>query len=222
MGEARRPCEAQIVQETATRQQAHKQGDQVKLLFLDTETTGLDPAKHGITQIAGIIEIDGEVKDEFSMFCQPFPGQAVTKEALEVTGKTMDEIRAYPAPQIAYGNLTAKLDQYVDKYKKEDKFFMVGQNTKFDYDFMTAFFKSNGNPYFYGYVAYHLIDVIQATALFTVAGHFKLPNMKLATVCEHFGIPLKAHDALEDVRATRQVFYRYADLIKKAKQEVAV
>ena len=111
------------------------------------------------------------------------------------------------------------LDKYVDKFNRADKFYMVGQNTKFDYDFMTEWFKRNGNPYFYGYVNYHLLDVIQATALFTVAGKMKLQNMKLGTVCEHFGIPLKAHDALEDIRATRQVFYKYAEIIKNAKKE---
>ena len=30
-----------------------------KVLWLDIETTGLDPERHGIVQIAGIIEIDG-------------------------------------------------------------------------------------------------------------------------------------------------------------------
>ena len=191
----------------------------MKLLFLDTETTGLDPSKNGIIQIAGMVEIDGEIRGEFDFKCQPFPGQVVAEEALKVTGKTMEEIKAYPPPQEAYRSFCAILDAHVDKYNKADKFYMVGQNTKFDYDFMTAWFKNCGNPYFYGYVAYHLIDVIQATAIFTVAGHFKLPNMRLATVAEHFGIPLKAHDALEDIRATRQVFYKYAEIIKNAKKE---
>lgn len=33
-----------------------------------------------------------------------------------------------------------------------------------------------------------------------------LPNRKLGTVCAHFGIEMdKAHDALSDIRATREV-----------------
>jgi len=191
----------------------------MKLLFLDTETTGVDNTKNGIIQIAGIVEIDGAVKEEFNMMCRPFPGQAVSPDALKVTGKTMDEIRAYPEPQAAYRDLVAILDRYIDRYDKTDKFYMVGQNTKFDYDFLTAWFKNNGNPYFYAYVAYHLIDVIQATALFTVAGQFKLENMKLATVAKHFGIPLKAHDAMEDIRATRAIFYRYVHLIRQIEKD---
>ena len=187
----------------------------MKLLFLDTETTGVDNTKNGIIQIAGIVEIDGAVKEGIQHDVPAVSGQAVSPDALKVTGKTMDEIRAYPEPQAAYRDLVAILDRYIDRYDKTDKFYMVGQNTKFDYDFLTAWFKNNGNPYFYAYVAYHLIDLIQATALFTVAGHFKLENMKLATVAKHFGIPLKAHDAMNDIRATREIFYRYVDLLKQ-------
>ena len=187
----------------------------MKLLFLDCETTGLKWSEHGVIQIAGIVDVDGEIKSEFNFTCQPFPGQVITAEALKVNGRSEAEIGTFQKPKDAFVSLVGILDSFVDRYNREDKFYMVGQNTKFDYDFMSEWFKRNGNPYFYGYVFYHLLDVIQATALFTVAGKMKLQNMKLGTVCEHFGIPLKAHDALEDIRATRQVFYKYVDAIKK-------
>ena len=66
----------------------------MKLLFLDTETTGLEPGKHGVVQIAGIIEIDGVVKEEFDFLCRPFDGQLYEARALE-----MDEILAYHLEQ---------------------------------------------------------------------------------------------------------------------------
>lgn len=37
-----------------------------KLFFFDLETTGVKFWKNGIHQIAGVIEIDGEVKEELS------------------------------------------------------------------------------------------------------------------------------------------------------------
>jgi DNA polymerase III epsilon subunit-like protein len=37
-----------------------------KTLYIDTETTGTDPAKHGLIQLACIAEIDGEVAEERS------------------------------------------------------------------------------------------------------------------------------------------------------------
>ena len=35
----------------------------MKLIYLDTETTGLDSRKHGMVQLACIIEIDGDSHD---------------------------------------------------------------------------------------------------------------------------------------------------------------
>lgn len=34
----------------------------MKILWIDTETTGLDPDKHGIIQLAMIVDIDGQIK----------------------------------------------------------------------------------------------------------------------------------------------------------------
>lgn len=36
-----------------------------KLIYLDLETTGLVPDEHGVIQISGEIEIDGETKEIF-------------------------------------------------------------------------------------------------------------------------------------------------------------
>lgn len=186
----------------------------MKLIFIDTETTGTDPVKNGIVQIAGIIEIDGVVVEEFNLKCRPFEGQTYTAKALEVIGKSVEEIKEYPDPREAYRTLIKIFDKHINRYDKNDKFHMVGQNTKFDYDFLTEFFRMNMNKFFYAYVAYHLIDLIQATALFSVAGKMKLQNMKLQTVADYFGIKFGAHDALEDIRTTREIFYRFTDLIK--------
>lgn len=186
----------------------------MKLLFIDTETTGTEPGVHGVVQIAGIIEIDGKVVEEFDLRCRPFQGQIMAAKALEVIGKSADEVLAYPDPKETYRKLVSIFQKHIDRYNKNDKFHMVGQNTKFDYDMLTAWFNKNGDKFFYAYVAYHLIDLIQATALFTVAGKMKLPNMKLATVAEAFGIQFDAHDALEDIRTTREIFYRFVTILK--------
>lgn len=39
----------------------------MKLLYIDTETTGVDPMQNGIVQISGCIEVDGELKEEFDL-----------------------------------------------------------------------------------------------------------------------------------------------------------
>jgi len=192
----------------------------MKLLFLDTETTGLEPNTHGIVQLSGIIEIDGEVKEEFDFNCKPFEGQLFTHEALQIIGKTKEEIMAYPEPGIVYALLMKILNKYINRYDKNDKFYLVGQNIKFDYDHMDAWFKRNNNKFFYAYIAYHLIDIIGITMLFTLAGLIKTKNLKLATVAEYYGIEFKAHDSMEDIRVTKQIFHKFIDHVKGQNQDM--
>lgn len=187
----------------------------MKLLFLDTETTGLDAAKHGVIQISGIIEIDGVIKDEFDFRCRPFKGDMMTKEALDMHKLTAEDLKDLPEPQDTYKMILEVFDKHIDRYNKNDKFFMVGQNTKFDYDMMSEWFKKNGNGFFYAYIFYHLIDIVSATALFKVAGKVTVDNMKLETMAKFFNIELKAHNSLNDIRATREIFYRYVELVKQ-------
>ena len=92
---------------------------------------------------------------------------------------------------------------------------MVGQNPSFDYNFLTKFFQKNGNQFLYAYIQYYLIDLIAAAALFQSAGKIKVPNMRLETMADYFGIKLKAHDAAEDVRATRELYHAYVNLIRQ-------
>ena len=68
-----------------------------KLIFIDTETTGLNPEKHSIVQCAGIIVIDGEEKFRFNLPICPRQGTRADPEALKIIGKTPDELRAYPS-----------------------------------------------------------------------------------------------------------------------------
>ena len=64
----------------------------LKELFLDLETTGLDSSKNGITQIAGILLADGEEVNRFNFDVAPFEDKIVEASALNVAGKTIEEI----------------------------------------------------------------------------------------------------------------------------------
>lgn len=186
----------------------------MKILFLDTETTGLEPGTHGVVQVAGIVEVDGEVREEFDFLARPFPGQLYEAKALEVNRRTVEEIKGFPDPMEVHAKLKAIFKKYVDPYNRADKFVIAGQNIAFDYDMMEAFWQKCGDKYWYSWVDFRGLDIITATALFQAAGRFRLPNMRLETVAAHFGIPLKAHDALHDIRATREIYHRYVGMIK--------
>ncbi len=181
-----------------------------KYLFVDTETTGFNPSIHTVHQVAGIISIDGKEVDEFNFEMRPHPDKQIEEKALAVSGlKISDVISRDLTSGQACTEFRLILEQHVDKYNKADKFILVAYNASFDASFLNAWFKSHGNDFFFGLVhggAY--LDPLQL-ALFLEIKEKKrifLPNRKLETVASTLGIKLdNAHDALADIRATKQV-----------------
>ena len=64
----------------------------MKLFFFDLETTGVNFWQHGIHQISGCIEIDGEVREMFDFHVAPNPDAKIDQEALDIGGVTIEQI----------------------------------------------------------------------------------------------------------------------------------
>ena len=77
----------------------------VKKMFIDLETTGVDPEENAVVEIAGIIEY-GKVYEEFNFACAPFERAVITKESLEKTGYELDDLYSLPTPEETYKKLT--------------------------------------------------------------------------------------------------------------------
>jgi len=186
-----------------------------KVLWLDFETGGLDPQKCDITQAAGIIEIDGKVVEEFELRARPDSADRVTAEALKVTGLTLEEVMAYPLTQTAlYANLQTIFARHINKFDKEDKFVWAGQNPRFDMDFARALWAKNGDKYFGSWFWSNPADLIGFAMGMRIAKQLPpLKNYRLVTLAEALEVPLDAHKAIEDVRATRACFYKLASRI---------
>lgn len=180
----------------------------MKRLFLDLETTGTDPRRHGIIQIAGILELEGRVTREFDYSVRPFDDDHVEDEALRVTGKGRHSIMASADPRATYRALVAQLESAVGRYDKTDKLFLVGYNVNFDADFLRQFFLKNGDKYYGSYFWWPSIDVAVLAAEHLASERHLLPDFKLATVRDRLGIHVEgdAHDALHDVRVTREIY----------------
>jgi DNA polymerase-3 subunit epsilon len=179
-----------------------------KVIYYDTETTGLDPVKNGIIQFAAIIEIDGKVEDEMEYQIKPFPDDKIDPKALEVNEITPEEILTnsdFMEPTEAYKSIKKAFGRFIDPYNKDDKFQPAGYNVRFDQDMMKAFWQKNGDKYFGSWMNWHFIDPLPVLHFMEGMELCKLVDYKLETVCGHFTIPIKAHDALSDIRATREL-----------------
>lgn len=185
----------------------------MKIAWIDCETGGLDAREHDVVQLAGLIEVDGLEREAFNIFLRPRAGR-VTAEALAVTGRTMEEVMAYPSRRDGYHQLLEVLGRHIEKYNRSDKATWAGQNARFDMEFVRALFLEQGDKYFGSWFKPHPADLISLVVAAQLRGHLRqLPDLKLLTVCQHLGIHLEAHDALNDIRATRAAFLKLSELI---------
>jgi DNA polymerase-3 subunit epsilon len=190
-----------------------------KVLFFDTETTGTDPKRHDVIQVAGIVEIDGKVREEFCFNVQPFNYGNISQEALDINGKTIKELRTFPAPQDVYVKIMKIFSRHIDKYDPRDKFIPAGQNVAFDIEFMRQFFFKNLDKYFGFWMTNRTVDLRHIVAFLEYCGLIDLPNHKLKTIADYYRIEGKFHDALGDVAVTRKVILRIKDQLMGGQSE---
>lgn len=188
----------------------------MKILYFDTETTGIDPKIHEITQFAAIVEIDGVPVEEVNWRCQPTNYEAISPEALQTTGVTVEQLKTFPHPTEMMKNIRSLFDRYINKYDKADKFWPAGHNVSFDLDFLQAFWKKHSDKYGTGsYQNWRSLDSRYFANFLMAAGKLHgIPDMKLATLCGHYGIEIDAHDALSDIRATRLLICKMLSLFQ--------
>ena len=154
-----------------------------KLLFLDTETTGLDPKRHDVIQIAGVIEDTCRTFEpvQFEINMQPFDYESISKEALAANNTTIEQLQTYQTPKEGIKQLIGIFDKFIDRYNKEDKFVVVGYRTQFDVDFLRETFAKAGEKYFGSYISGYSIDVYELLKFFNVTFNWGMKKQTLGS-----------------------------------------
>lgn len=178
-----------------------------KIIYIDTETTGLNREKCAITQLAGVIRV-GDQEEEFNFFMAPHEGAEISDEALNTQGKTLDEVKAYPDQALQYAHFLTLLGKYVKKFDKQDKFILLGWNIGYDADIVRAWFTRNGDKFFGSWFWTPPIDIMSVAAMALVPVRPSLPNFRLETVYRFLfqnDGEIEFHDARADIAATRRI-----------------
>lgn len=187
----------------------------MKYCYIDCETTGLDAKRHGIIQLAAIMEIDGEEVSRYSEKIRPAPSCAADADALKVSGNTVQMILGYKLESAAYHDFSEWLGESISKFDKSDKAFFCGYNSSFDNQFVREFFARNRDPYFGSWFWSGTIDVMAFALHHLASSRPEMENFKLGTVAEKIlGPDLVAeitatvglHDAMTDIVLTREIF----------------
>lgn len=185
----------------------------MKLIWLDSETSGLCPKVNGILTLSGWIEIDGKRVEDFDFKMKPFPHQVITDEALKCNGLTREQIATFPDPLETHKAIKALFAKYVNSrlYPKPDFYKLVpaGYNVQFDINMIDEFFKNCNDPYLWGTFDYHKLDVMALVCAAVIKGQISPKGLKLVNAAEHLEIAMaNAHDARCDIETTKKVFDR--------------
>ncbi len=161
------------------------------LVFLDVETTGLDPTRHEIIEFACVFPHEGRVS--FKM--HPEHIETADPKALEVNGYS-------PERWSGYQTLTQKQGAEVIAASLRDCV-LAGYNVSFDLDFINATLARHDVKV---KLDYHKVDVV-ALAYEHLMG-LGLTSLSLKNVCHFLRVPPEPaqHEALNGALACRAVY----------------
>ena len=161
--------------------------DAENYVVLDIETTGLNPYKDKIIEIAAVRGNHGDVLDTFHTLIDP--GIHIPSNIIELTGLTDADVAGQPT----FSDIVDELSSFIG----DDP--VVGHNVGFDLKFITNAMKKEG---FSGYI--NGID----TVTFAKAMFPGRENYKLETLIREFDLKdgSQAHRAMSDVECTHKLF----------------
>ncbi len=185
-----------------------------RLLFIDTETGGLDPNKHSLLSIGVVVwdALEGELfSDEYYIRSEKY---SVTKKAAQLNH--FDEVSQHDSaldPECIVDKLIAIKEQFFGEYPSIP---LAGHNVAFDIQFIKSMFSSCGRS-FEKLFSHRSVDTYSIIKYLSDCGFLPDEINSSAKAFKYFNIHVKGrHTALGDARATMQL---YANLISKLKEE---
>lgn len=177
---------------------------------IDTETTGLDPEKHALVQVAFGLKSDLRNKhfDEVAEFKMTYGRYYVDSRALEVNGLTIEDLDKWPDRETS---ITAMQDWIADKVTMYGKLRPIGHNYKFDEGFLIQVCGVAG------YAAQFSRDFLdtKVIALFVDEAKGRTKNSySLDSLRNYYHISRAGnHEAMKDIRDTAEILRKLMDAL---------
>ena len=181
----------------------------MKLLWVDTETTGLDPVLNDIISLCCIIQNENNIiEDKIYLEMCPYSMINIDNEALNINGYTYDMMFSFQKSKQAFNKLLNFLDRH-----KEEKYIMAGYNVSFDFNMIYSFFNKSKSNQFSNYFDYHKFDIYSLVMHLKLNNKIKSNKLGLRHVCKEFGIFFDNHNAEQDTKACMELYNVITPLI---------
>ena len=156
-------------------------------IVIDLETTGLSAKLDKIIEIGAVKFVEGKEQDVFSGYINP--GVKLPERIVELTGITDADVQGAPYIEEVLDKLETFLGEEI----------LLGHNLLFDYSFLKRAFSFRKKPF-----EKKGIDTLRIARTCLP----KEEHKGLGDLCRLYDIPIKAHRAVGDARATGLLYQK--------------
>ena len=184
------------------------------LLFLDTETGGLDPRSHSLLSLGLVVGDGPRVANSLEILIRHEP-YVVSAGGMKVNRIDLVQHSATALdPDMALTVLDVFLDQHFPHRCKP--IILAGHNVAFDRGFLGTFLAAHGRA-LEPRISHRLVDTHSMAAALRDAGKLPLDDLSSTALFAHFGILVpedKRHTALGDSLATFELYWKLVELMQ--------
>lgn len=182
-----------------------------KILFLDTETGGLNPAECSLLSVGLVVWYDNKIIDSKEIFIKHDLFK-ITPDALKINQiDILSFLNVAIEPKLAINEI---LDFCVKHFEDEMPITLGGHNTNFDINFIKYFFNEN-KINFSNYFSHRFIDTASILKYLYYAGKLEEDISSADKAFKYFNIQIRnRHTALDDAEGTAILFSKLIELVK--------
>ncbi len=189
-----------------------------KILFIDTETGGIDPANNSLLALALVVWEESKIKGSTEILINDGVLN-VTEKALEINGIDLTEHKKKAVtPNLAI----EKFDSFLKEHFRDDeKITLGGHNITFDVNFLNIFLTRNSYS-FQKRFSHRFVDTATILFYLYLTGKIKKRITSSQDAFDYFGIVVEGrHTALGDVIATAKLFNRLISILYRSSKSKA-
>lgn len=185
-----------------------------KILFIETQATGIDSSRCAIYKMAGIIceeTITGlkETK-RFDYYVSPFEKARVEDKALWLGGVTRAELSLYESEGEVFKRFLTLLDNTVNVRDPKDKIYICSFSaSSYDVPFLKNFFLRNGSQRFRDYFYVQTLDLMCLAAFALINEREGMPDFHLETTAKFLGVApehTRSYDTIVNAETSLEIF----------------
>jgi DNA polymerase III epsilon subunit-like protein len=184
------------------------------MLFLDTETGGLDPASHSLLSLGLVVGEGPTVTHSLEILIRHEP-YVVSGGGLKVN---RIDLVAHSAAALDPPMALSVLDVFLDQHfpHRCQPIILAGHNVGFDRAFLGSFLAGQGRS-LEPRISHRLVDTHGIAAALRDAGRLPLADLNSSALFAHFGIQVSdaaRHTALGDALATFELYWKLVELMR--------